>query len=74
MKFRSMIGIKLNAIVTPLAGVWIEILRLFDAISPPILSLPLRECGLKFLLALIYQNIIHVTPLAGVWIEICQNR
>ena len=35
--------------VTPLAGVWIEIaLRDFD--SGDYASLPLRECGLKYLL------------------------
>ena len=32
-------------------------------------SLPLRECGLKFLKAVL-QSIYLVTPLAGVWIEI----
>ena len=32
--------------VTPLAGVWIEI-GLTSPISIAILSLPLRECGLK---------------------------
>ena len=35
------------SLVTPLAGVWIEItgLRLSSSASP---SLPLRECGLKY--------------------------
>ena len=32
--------------VTPLAGVWIEILRQLQA-DGKIQSLPLRECGLK---------------------------
>ena len=34
-------------VVTPLAGVWIEILHL-STVLVGILSLPLRECGLKF--------------------------
>ena len=33
-------------------------------------SLPLRECGLKFI-AVVGQFVVHtVTPLAGVWVEI----
>ena len=38
-----------NAEVTPLAGVWIEILlqNMFSRLLPS--SLPLRECGLKFI-------------------------
>ena len=33
--------------VTPLAGVWIEISPVF-AIETQYMSLPLRECGLKY--------------------------
>ncbi len=33
-------------------------------------SLPLRECGLKFLVVCLVCLILVVTPLAGVWIEI----
>jgi len=34
------------------------------------MSLPLRECGLKYILADKVINVSIVTPLAGVWIEI----
>ena len=34
------------------------------------MSLPLRECGLKYRLLLKLQLYRIVTPLAGVWIEI----
>ena len=55
--------------VTPYAGVWIEILRITKA-KRNLVSLPMRECGLKFVrrLGLHMQEI--VTPYAGVWIEI----
>ena len=33
-------------------------------------SLPLRECGLKFVRIVQKRNLAIVTPLAGVWIEI----
>ncbi len=51
---------------------WIEILSAF-AISCDTLSLPLRECGLKYSVnrCLTGENI--VTPFAGVWIEILKN-
>ena len=55
--------------VTPLAGVWIEILK--EDISTKITkSLPLRECGLKYTEECRKVYNIIVTPLAGVWIEI----
>jgi len=34
-----------------------------------VLSLPLRECGLKHSIHLLHLHLIRVTPLAGVWIE-----
>ena len=34
------------------------------------LSLPLRECGLKFAVLQQISMAMRVTPLAGVWIEI----
>ena len=55
--------------VTPYAGVWIEIVVLlnrFDAL----MSLPTRECGLKFFIKLQLCLSCLVTPYAGVWIEI----
>ena len=33
-------------------------------------SLPLRECGLKFMTQHHHIRMYYVTPLAGVWIEI----
>ena len=40
-------GLKYRSLkVTPLAGVWIEIQERVEAIAA-VLSLPLRECGLK---------------------------
>ena len=56
-------------LVTPLAGVWIEIVRgdLSKCISK---SLPLRECGLKYTPDCLALQKPRVTPLAGVWIEI----
>ena len=39
--------------VTPYAGVWIEIIAV-SSVSSASLSLPTRECGLKFSLKLIY--------------------
>ena len=56
-------------IVTPLVGVWIEII----STDCPVLesaSLPLWECGLKFNIANLIPDFATVTPLVGVWIEI----
>ena len=36
------------SIVTPLAGVWIEIPITYAITVAPAMSLPLRECGLKY--------------------------
>ena len=57
--------------VTPYAGVWIEISE-HDLIFQKILSLPTRECGLKFRHLSRQEPRISVTPYAGVWIEIRQ--
>ena len=54
--------------VTPLAGVWIEISTPFRNWYKQ-LSLPLRECGLKFCRVKSVLDSRNVTPLAGVWIE-----
>ncbi len=56
--------------VTPLAGVWIEIASITVALSGANVSLPSRECGLKFVLDISELQPAAVTPLAGVWIEI----
>ena len=58
-----------NFIVTPYAGVWIEI-DIVNNKDNAIPSLPTRECGLKFYNP--HNNICYdtVTPYAGVWIEI----
>ena len=56
--------------VTPLAGVWVEIVDWEQPILNAGESLPLRECGLKYLLAQAAYRWDGVTPLAGVWVEI----
>ena len=56
-------------IVTPFAGVWIEI-SICRIISLASLSLPSRECGLKSADLPIRSGCPSVTPFAGVWIEI----
>ena len=56
--------------VTPLAGVWIEIMGRTVNKVYYLASLPLRECGLKCLTCMIILMLVSVTPLAGVWIEI----
>ena len=55
--------------VTPLVGVWIEIVRL-EPSSTHSLSLPLWECGLKSIGLSAMSATSCVTPLVGVWIEI----
>ena len=60
-------------VVTPLAGVWSEIGMSMNG-RKSVLSLPLRECGLKYT-AIAFSFIADcVTPLAGVWIEIYGRR
>ncbi len=55
-------------LVTPRAGVWIEIAACcLRSWSSP--SLPVRECGLKFVLTCGVDTQDNVTPRAGVWIE-----
>ena len=55
--------------VTPFAGVWIEI-GLLDITGVSLLSLPSRECGLKYTHFQPLRYTRSVTPFAGVWIEI----
>ena len=55
--------------VTPLAGVWIEMSHT-NAGGYAASSLPLRGCGLKLEMWNTHIQPILVTPLAGVWIEI----
>ena len=59
--------------VTPLAGVWIEIL-VYGKSSDELASLPLRGCGLKSAHSQPDVAIYLVTPLAGVWIEMGTSR
>ena len=54
--------------VTPRAGVWIETL-LLAKVAGFLLSLPVRECGLKHDKELVGKDRNCVTPRAGVWIE-----
>ena len=49
--------------VTPYAGVWIEIFKIRDA-HTPMMSLPTRECGLKFTVKQ-KEEIIHGHSLRG---------
>ena len=49
--------------VTPLAGVWIEILQSVAKLSSVLKSLPLRECGLKCFTPILSANSCCVTPL-----------
>ena len=58
-------------LVTPRAGVWIEIARNPHAGTERGRSLPVRECGLKFYRDGNMRKMWVVTPRAGVWIEIC---
>ena len=61
------------AAVTPRAGVWIEMPM---SHQPPGLSpsLPVRECGLKYMLRAGIFPALKVTPRAGVWIEIDNTK
>ena len=58
-----------KVMVTPFAGVWIEILIQTDE-DHLSMSLPSRECGLKSKEYDTLQYSNSVTPFAGVWIEI----
>ena len=56
--------------VTPLAGVWIEILRnSLSIVSVPTVT-PLAGVWIEIISMRIYDHLSFVTPLAGVWIEI----
>ena len=55
-------------VVTPLVGVWIEII-VTACVNHICRSLPLWECGLKFLDKVVSLSKQSVTPLVGVWIE-----
>ena len=59
--------------VTPYAGVWIEIYSSLSVITIS-LSLPTRECGLKFITGASEAYEEGVTPYAGVWIEIIMRN
>ena len=59
----------ITGVVTPFAGVWIEIRGKHQKMRG-IVSLPSRECGLKYVIALHERKFFIVTPFAGVWIEI----
>ena len=62
-----------EGIVTPLAGVWVEIRIGAMGKREGQRSLPLRECGLKFEYAEQHDWEGIVTPLAGVWVEIIRS-
>ena len=58
--------------VTPYAGVWIEMIDR-DCYSNNTVSLPTRECGLKFYNLTLNLKWTMVTPYAGVWIEMVEK-
>ncbi len=70
MKFTYTHMYYLLFLVTPLAGVWIEIQNPTACLWQENVSLPSRECGLKFSCDHRQDGLCIVTPLAGVWIEI----
>ncbi len=57
--------------VTPLAGVWIEIINSSHTPSQSDVT-PLAGVWIEIVHTYCNKNLIYVTPLAGVWIEICQ--
>ena len=59
-----------KSIVTPFAGVWIEIKTAQKPSRIMLTSPPSRGCGLKFLRYANLRKKARVTPFAGVWIEI----
>ncbi len=58
-----------NTFVTPLAGVWIEILYSSVAFCPDFVT-PLAGVWIEIPLTSTFGHNSKVTPLAGVWIEI----
>ena len=67
-KYKSYVTYPL--VVAPRAGVWIETSRSF-IVDRRCRSHPVRVCGLKHFLLLIYILYQIVAPRAGVWIETC---
>ena len=59
-----------NIAVAPFVGVWIEIVSNEVEILNRKESLPLWECGLKYLLMYYAVSLVAVAPFVGVWIEI----
>ena len=68
MKFPKTFAKIFEELVTPYAGVWIEISSFTMRVMSSGSSLPTRECGLKFQNSR-EPNRYQVTPYAGVWIE-----
>ena len=69
LKFNCYTNREVPGIVTPLVGVWIEIVIAINLYTF-FLSLPLWECGLKCIYISENSVSFFVTPLVGVWIEI----
>ena len=70
MWIETLFGVMRQAVsgVTPYAGVWIETsTRQTKNVS--MMSLLMRECGLKLFQSAIFIVRVCVTPYAGVWIE-----
>ena len=65
--------LQLKESVTPCMGVWIEMTcALLLAVNDT--SLPVWECGLKYVKHYFSASSASVTPCMGVWIEICYSR
>ena len=70
LKFSALLTTIALLLVTPFAGVWIEIAIDTAQSNISTLSPPSRGCGLKCLWEHGSNADLRVTPFAGVWIEI----
>jgi len=55
--------------VTPLAGVWIEIMMSSPSVPRAVVT-PLAGVWIEIINSISLWSVVRVTPLAGVWIEI----
>ncbi len=69
MKLNCIMGVSIIGAVTPLAGVWIEILVPFRLLPADIVT-PLAGVWIEIVIRAYTYLLSLVTPLAGVWIEI----
>ena len=69
LKYRNQPGDYLRAFVTPLAGVWVEIIYLHQFLKREGVT-PLAGVWVEIINVKFASNHALVTPLAGVWVEI----